>query len=427
MRRWLVIIIAIAVLVVLLSPGAVGRIAEATLSDNLGWIDSENDDVDIEVLAYERGWFSSTGRHRVVVADSPVATALAQAGGGPLAFVIDTQLDHGLIALAPLGSGSLQPRLASAESTVTLDQGAAGMSEIPGTLYSHLGVFGDSTFRYAVQPGQQSTLGANIAWSGADLRVNASAAKQTLGVASHLNNITVDASAVRGSVASAAVEAKHDRSELAFGVGELDVRIDDLEIDAGDGASGRLADFRLSFASRIESDGLAGDASVDLEGGEIPTVGDLDLTTTLRFQGLDSSAVEGIVRSLRAANDARLAESMVADHFMALAAGGGELDVTDLVVTVADGTLRATVSGDWPSVTNSGDMNWASFALKSSAEADVVVDSALYDAIVQRLPEAGTLLGLGLLIKQGDQYTMTAELSGGLLTINGAPMPLGLP
>ncbi|MEM7502706.1 MAG: DUF945 family protein [Pseudomonadota bacterium] len=427
MRRWLILIIGIAVLVVLLSPGAVGRIAEATLSDNLGWIDSENDDVDIEVLAYERGWFSSTGQHRVVLADSPLAAALTASTGGPLAFVVDTQLDHGLIALAPLGSGSLTPRLASAKSTVTLDQGTRGMSDIPGILYSQLGVFGDSTFRYAVQPGEQSTLGANLSWSEADLLVNASARKRTLGIASRLSNVAVDAGGIRGSVGSALVEATHDRSELAFGVGELEIRVDDLVVDAGAEAGGRLSDFRLTFASRVESDGLAGDASVDLQGGQIPTLGDLEATTKLRFQGLDANAVEGIVRSLRAASDAPLVESMMTDHLMALAAGGGELDITDLVVSVAEGSLRATVSGDWPSVESRQNINWASFALKSRAEADVVIDSALYDALVTRMPEAGTLLALGLLLKKGDQYTMTAELSGGLLKVNGAPMPLGLP
>lgn len=428
MRRWLVFVIGIAILVVLLSPGAVGRIAQATLSDNLGWIDSENDDVDIEVLDYDRGWFSSTGRHRVVLSDGSLAGALATAkNGGRLALVVDTKLDHGLFALAPIvRSGSLAPRLASAESVLQIDQGPAGMEDVPGTLYSHLGVLGDSSFRYTLKAGEQEAMGATASWSEAELLVTASARKRTLGIASQIADVSLDADGVRGRIGSALVEASHDRSELAFGVGELDLSVTDLEVNAGDGVSGGLNDLNVSFASRLENDGLAGSANLALNGGQVPEVGELEFSSDIRFQGLDPAAVEGVLRSLRAAGDARLAESLLEHHLRALAAGGGKLDVTNLFVSVPEGALRATLSGDWPDVASDGDINWASFALKSNAEADVEIDAALYDALIERMPEAGALLGLGLLQKKGDGYTMKAELSGGLLKINGAPMPLGV-
>ncbi len=41
-------------------------------------------------------------------------------------------------------------------------------------------------------------------------------------------------------------------------------------------------------------------------------------------------------------------------------------------------------------------------------------------------PQAGALVGMGFLRKNGDVYEMRAEYAQGLLTVNGAPMPIPL-
>jgi hypothetical protein len=39
-------------------------------------------------------------------------------------------------------------------------------------------------------------------------------------------------------------------------------------------------------------------------------------------------------------------------------------------------------------------------------------------------PDAGAIIGMGYLRPNGDVYEMRAEYAKGLLTINGAPMPI---
>jgi hypothetical protein len=41
-------------------------------------------------------------------------------------------------------------------------------------------------------------------------------------------------------------------------------------------------------------------------------------------------------------------------------------------------------------------------------------------------PQAGAIVALGYLKKQGDVYVMDAAFRNGLLTINGAPIPVPL-
>ena len=39
-------------------------------------------------------------------------------------------------------------------------------------------------------------------------------------------------------------------------------------------------------------------------------------------------------------------------------------------------------------------------------------------------PQTGAIIGMGYLKKDGDFYIMDADLEKGLLTINGAPIPI---
>jgi hypothetical protein len=39
-------------------------------------------------------------------------------------------------------------------------------------------------------------------------------------------------------------------------------------------------------------------------------------------------------------------------------------------------------------------------------------------------PQAGALVGMGYLKKEGDVYVMDAQMKKGLLTVNGAPIPI---
>jgi hypothetical protein len=42
-------------------------------------------------------------------------------------------------------------------------------------------------------------------------------------------------------------------------------------------------------------------------------------------------------------------------------------------------------------------------------------------------PESAALISMGILKKDGDSYIVNARYEKGLLTVNGAPMPIPLP
>jgi hypothetical protein len=64
--------------------------------------------------------------------------------------------------------------------------------------------------------------------------------------------------------------------------------------------------------------------------------------------------------------------------------------------------------------------------LDLDAEADLVVAAEFVDFAMAMNPQAGAVVGMGFLRKNGDVYEMRAEYAKGLLTVNGAPMPIPL-
>ena len=66
----------------------------------------------------------------------------------------------------------------------------------------------------------------------------------------------------------------------------------------------------------------------------------------------------------------------------------------------------------------------SSLLLSLDAEADLTLSAEFVDYAMATNPDAGAIVGMGYLRKNGDIYEMRAEYAKGLLTINGAPMPI---
>jgi hypothetical protein len=70
------------------------------------------------------------------------------------------------------------------------------------------------------------------------------------------------------------------------------------------------------------------------------------------------------------------------------------------------------------------DFDLTSLLMTLDAEADLTASEGFVDHAMAMNPDAGAIIGMGYLRKNGDIYEMRAEYAKGLLTINGAPMPI---
>ena len=125
MKKGIVILLLALAVIVLISPGIVGRLAERSMDENLDWAATETNEVTITSQGFDRGWFSSEGQHRVELRDGELRDALMYMvdDNGRIdlpALIIDTRIDHGLVPVTSMAreKGSLAPGLGRAVSTL---------------------------------------------------------------------------------------------------------------------------------------------------------------------------------------------------------------------------------------------------------------------------------------------------------------------
>ena len=160
----------------------------------------------------------------------------------------------------------------------------------------------------------------------------------------------------------------------------------------------------------------------------IPQVGEFSVVADISLARADAAAIGALKAALEAqgANpDPGQMFAAVEDDLKRLLASGLEMRFDQFDVTLPMGTVKTKL--DFTVAENdSATFDWTSLLLATKASADISVPEALVDMALQMNPQAGAVVGMGFLQKSGDTYEMKALYEKGLLTINGAPMPIPL-
>ena len=106
---------------------------------------------------------------------------------------------------------------------------------------------------------------------------------------------------------------------------------------------------------------------------------------------------------------------------------GMELRFDQLDVSMPQGDISSRISFKLPESDVSAPFSWAGMLLALDASADITVPAALVEMASAMNPQAGSIVQMGLLKQNGDNYEMRAQFASGLLSINGVPMPIPMP
>lgn len=432
MKRWFVILIIALALILLLSPAIVGRLAERNLAENLSWVQDENADLEIEAESFERGWFNSEGRHRITLHDGTIAELVAGASGetgnGSPVLVIDTRIDHGLLPFTSLGreQGTLAPGIASAISTLKLDPGNGELLDLPGRVLSFADLTGNTEFRFLMEAGEFAERGTAMEWQGADVAVTASPARRQFAVKGEIEPVALDSFGVRTELGAVRIDAEQDLSRYNLGVGSIQLDVESFLLSSAgvpDSGFGRMS---LVGDSDLDGTRLSGDVTVSIEDIATPNVGDADMQVEVALADVDAEVLGNIVRAAQAVEDSPTAAEdfmfVVQDDLQQLVAGGMTFDMRRFDLTLPAGDWQSSMKIEIPA--DDGAFSWPSVALRMNATANLSVSAGLFEYLMEVEPQAGAIIAMGIVVREGDRYVMRAEIDGGALTVNGAPIPL---
>lgn len=433
MKKGVVGVLIFLALLVLISPAIVGRMAEKSMDENLNWAAEESGDVRVTSENFTRGWFSSEGQHRVELQDGELLTAV-QALAGPMdaadlpVLVINTRLDHGLIPVTSMSrdKGSLAPGLGSAVSTMQVELPGGEMAEVPGTIYSKVGLGGELLSNYVLEPGSHSEGDTTATWGSTDIEVKTNPKSGEATYQGTVGPLSVDDGTQVMSLGRLTFDGHQMPTDFGFPVGEGRFELGDLEVVVGGNAAGGLKAMSVEANTTLDGDEISADATVSMAMQGLPQFGEMSYDMAFELVGADAELLGQMVQSLEdagASQDPMAVYATIEEDLLAFFASGFEMNFERFNVTVPQGTVSSKMlfSFDEKDPT---DFAWTSLLMSTEANIDISIPEALIDLLVQAEPNAAIAIGGGYLVKRGDAYEMKAQMKKGLLTVNGAPIPL---
>lgn len=432
MKKGIVVLLVVLALIVIVSPALVGRLAEQSVESQLKWAADENREIVITSKRFDRGWFVSEGQHRVAIGKSPAGISLKQELGfepdeATPALIIDTRLDHGLIPVSSMNreKGSLMPGLGRAVSTLSVETADGDVTPLPGAIYSTVGLDGGLTSHYVLEAGSMNSM----SWGPGDLKVEADAGAREISIVGEFDAFTFQrADETTFALGNFDVSSDMTMTGYGYSVGDLAFSIDTINLTSPD-SSISMGPMKMDADTELDGDRVNASTSVDLQLAGLPTVGDIAWVMDLTVRGLDAAATGRLQRALENAGDIEdpsVFYRVVERDLLDLGARGFEVRFDQLDVTLPQGTVFTKLGFSLPE-SDRQSFTWPGALLALQADADVRIPADLYEFATMMSPQANAMVAMGFLKKKGDNYEMVASYKKGLLTVNGAPMPIPIP
>lgn len=184
----------------------------------------------------------------------------------------------------------------------------------------------------------------------------------------------------------------------------------------------------IEVSSTLDGDKVAVTMALNMALASIAGMGESSLAYQGSFTGLDANALLGLQRTLQTARGAPEPEMLfpiMENDMKSLLAAGLDIKFDQLDLMMPMGTVRSKMHFA-VAPEDAASFEWTSLLLNTEGSLDVSVAEPLVEMMLAMSPEAAAVVGMGYLKKNGDVYEMAAELKQGLLTVNGAPIPIPL-
>ncbi len=433
-KKLLIVIVVAILLVIFISPGLVGRVAEESVNQQLAWAAEEGSsgELGVRLESFDRHWFSSDSVHYVTLGDGQLREMLEQDFGlvdtsALPVLKVETRVDHGLIPLSSIHreGGSLSPAIASARSTMTLEMGDGSSFPIPGAIYSNLGFGGDVESRYFVPAGEAEA----GTWQDVDILVTGSPTANSFVVDAILGGGTVTDEGQTVEFGKLTVKSNQAMGNNGMYLGDTTVRLESVRV-ANPGAPEVTIGPVVVDASVSElGETLNQDVQMAIDVPNAPMLGDVNFRMDVEILGADAVALNNLNERLGSLDDSLPPYEMYAvlePDLVRLVSRGFTFNLKRFDFEMPQGPIDTELSIVVPQ-SDPASFSWGNVVQSMSGEASLIVPAAIFNMAMMASPEAQSLVAMGMLIEDGDTYVMDAAFEQGLLSVNGNPMPLPLP
>ncbi len=431
MKRVTLTLASVALVAAFVLPAALGMLAERRHAEILAELIGQPDAADIRLVSYQRGWFSSRARYRVrVVRDQEQSDS----GERRTELIIDSQISHGPLLLSG-ETKRLTPVLARVHSTLALDT-EDEQWRLPGVFETHIGLGRAGDLKYYSEPVNKETPGGQmLTWEGGEVVLLFDASENRLVIKGQIGRFRLAAGPEQNFIAGPMrFDSTLSRSPGRPWTGTTSVYIDEIAQTRPAAPGVFLADVSVLTFFDAGDDGYsfgvrAGSESVrtgDRHGG--------NAVVDFRVAGLDADALRVSVASLRERAVSSTSGTWTIDAQAALAElkpllrRGAVVELEEVTFPTPHGNVTARMNFELKPQDDT--VEYPNMIAALDAGLSLRLPRTLTDwAVEQDSPNSDVLRKLidyGLLKSAGDYYSIAATYASGVLTVNGASLPVPL-
>ena len=193
------------------------------------------------------------------------------------------------------------------------------------------------------------------------------------------------------------------------------------------GGTARISKLVVSGSSSLADDRIAATGHASMALDALP-LGALSYEMDIALAGMDARIVgelQAKVAQMRGEVDGMTAYAELEPHVQRLFAAGFAFNVDRLDISLPQGTMTSVMKFTFRE-SDPDTFDWSSLLLNTEASIDLAIPAELVETYAQENPQAALVVGGGFLTRRDDVDVMEARLKKGLLTVNGAPIPIPL-
>jgi len=350
-KGFVALLIGLAI-IILLSPGIVGRLAERSMDENLDWAATESQEVVVTSQGFDRGWFSSAGQHRVELREGELRSAFLaiiddiDSAELPV-LIIDTRLDHGLVPLTSMSrdKGTLVPGLGSAISTLRLEFENGDQIDVPGTIYSEVGLTGNLSSNYVLNTGSFDLHGETANWGETDILVTTNPGNGDIKFAGSIDSLTLTSSQNNVHVGKVGFSGERRPTKFGFAVGDIKIDVQSIAV-RGQGEPAFFGPFSLNTTTDVDGDRISMESKLRLENTPFADLGTAAISVDVELTDIDGVAAGHIADALRQLQGGGSEDDfmfVVEDDLQRLLAAGFELHFERLDISLPQGPITSNI------------------------------------------------------------------------------------
>jgi uncharacterized protein YdgA (DUF945 family) len=320
------------------------------------------------------------------------------------------------------------PGLGSAISTLRLEFESGDQIDVPGTIYSEVGLTGNLTSNYVLASGSFDLHGETANWGDTDIAVTTNPSNSNVDFRGSVQFLSLTSILDQFDIGEVEFSGNRRQTPFGFAIGNIDIEVGSVDV-SGQGGPASFGPFSLKTTTDVDGDRIDVDSSLRIENTPFAELGTAGIAMDVKLSGVDGVSAGNVADAFRELQSGGSEEDflfVVEDDLQRLLAAGFELNIDTLEISLPQGQVTSEIH---ITLDESGADNlaWTSALLALDATVELSVPVELFDLMAAIEPQLHGAVGLGYLRKKGDFYELEAAFQKGLLTVNGATMSLPIP